>query len=310
MNGLLVTVFLVGVTSLAQVEGYVGHGEACNQADPSTACSPSQDTACRGGFCECINTEDMEFEEARQRCVVLAGGSCYKSSGVNYPCVPAAHCQYSQKECICDYQKSPTAARHCVASYGARCNGTIECNNEDLLVCAFDVCRCPSPLNHIFKEKRNRCFIKVGAPCTQNPGPNAVSCDPEENECRADPLSTTGFSCQCLQGLHVEHFERQCVRGYLEDCMDTFGELLHPPCDFVGGLRCSDNRCQCLLSPDQAWDPAQNACAVLEGRGCALEDKQNLPWLDEYFFHCYTGLECVPFDDHKYEGICRRVPIG
>jgi len=305
MKGFLFTLVLVGVTSLAQ--GYVNHGEACDQSLPATSCNPSQDTACRGGSCECINTEDMEFEEDRFRCVVLAGGSCYKSSGTNYACVTSARCQYNVKECICDYQKSPTSARHCAASHGAGCNATIECNSEDHLVCAFDYCRCPSPLNHVFKEVRNRCYIKVGAPCNPIPGVNDVVCDPEENECRADSQSVTGFSCQCKTGLHVEHFERQCVRGYLEDCKDTFGELLHPPCDFVGGLRCQDNRCQCLLSPDQAWDPAQKACAVLEGRGCALEDKQALPWLDEYFFHCFSGLTCVPFDDHKYEGICRRV---
>ncbi|OXA51352.1 uncharacterized protein LOC110852019 [Folsomia candida] len=304
MRGLLFAVVVLGVGSFA--EGYVSHGEACDQSLPATSCNPSQDIACRGGFCECINTDDMEFDLDRQRCVVLAGGSCYKSSGVNYACVTSANCQYSSKQCVCQYQKSPTQERHCAASHGAVCNATIECNSEDLLVCAFDRCRCPNPINHVFKEGRNRCFIKVGAACSLNPGPNSVTCDPEENECRADLQSPTGYSCQCLSGFHIEHLERQCVRGYLQDCKDSNDEDIHPPCDYVGGLHCYQRRCQCYLSPDQAWDPAQLACAMLEGRGCALEDKQLYPWLDEYFFRCFTGLECIPFNGHKYEGICRR----
>lgn len=60
MRGLLFAVVVLGVGSFA--EGYVSHGEACDQSLPATSCNPSQDIACRGGFCECINTDDMEFD--------------------------------------------------------------------------------------------------------------------------------------------------------------------------------------------------------------------------------------------------------
>ncbi len=50
-----------------------------------------------------------------------------------------------------------------------------------------------------------------------------------------DGSSVTGYSCQCLDGFHIEHLERQCVRGLLADCKNSTGSLLHPPCDYVAG---------------------------------------------------------------------------
>ena len=82
---------------------------------------------------------------------------------------------------------------------------------------------------------------------------------------------------------------------------------LRPACDVVAGLTCHQQKCQCVLSPDQAWDEQLQACASLEGRGCNLVGDTGSVYDDDYFFHCFSGLECVPIEGHKFEGICRRI---
>lgn len=95
----------------------------------------------------------------------------------------------------------------------------------------------------------------------------------------------------------------------MEICEDAAGDKLHPPCDIIGGLGCHNKRCQCSMSPDMAWDEKLTACAVLEGRGCSLQHQDAAMWwigFGEYYYHCFTGLECVAWEGHQYEGICRK----
>jgi len=311
MKVTLTSTIILLASVLACTDAWVNHGGSCDNSSSVTDCDPSQDTACIDGLCQCVQPGDMEFNEDRGICEALVGRNCRREDTTyyTYSCVTNAYCAYNSRVCICNYQYSEAANGHCMGTHGLSCNSTVTCNPADLLTCELGRCRCPNPMNDVWKSERHRCFRRVGSACSPNTGPGQITCDPEATQCLADATSPTGYSCKCKAGLHLEHYARQCVRGFNTECSNGTDNL-HPPCDTVAGLRCKDGVCQCELSPDQAWDPATKACASLEGRGCNLETGPN-PWYDdEYFFHCYTGLECVPFENHQFEGICRRPATG
>lgn len=233
---------------------------------------------------ECMCRNEFVWDEKRQKCVSMAGGSCVLPGSLEFDnddkieCMKNAHCvgfdggSTERGTCLCDDGFTQTQESTCMLQFGAQCNQYTQCDRHQFLVCRERKCDCEFFGQMKYDNVTKQCSWLVGENCypkgNKNNNDNHLPLEwadcITDSFCKPRPQSRRGI-CTCVEGM-VKMSDNTCSRynkGHGEKCSTSID------CDKGKYLECVLNenegsRCDCFK--DMVYNGKK--CVVHSGRNC------------------------------------------
>lgn len=305
LRALILIVFVSSVEISAADVKSAKFGETCNK---STRCNNDGFLQCVSNVCQCLNPENMVYDEQKGICMALPGDTCKlepietPKKGEKFPeiveCDKNSHCG-ENGTCICNPEYVLSSNRSCIPNrqFGDTCSldddGNHDCRPDKYLRCIDGHCACEE-VHAYYDESRDECVAREGASCVAyaNCVPNAAC--PFRNS--GSYYSST--LCICQTGFSRSP-EGLCLVNFGEPCNTKEKRCGHD-------MMCKSGRCECKYAERQKYDRDLNLCVSLVDSPCLVKVTSEDGTKGNISFPCVKNAECQLIEQALYECRCKE----